>query len=252
MSHTWEKILPLIFAGVFTLNAENITVSTTPEDTVTEKTTPVKATPSANASVSDELKTKVAAALTEQKEWMIFQKGKGVSRLKLFGQQNYYGPKETDIFKVAKVDDKYYAQLKSGTIFEEHWENKDKFNTNFIPYAKFIEAQDKQIETLKQNIDKQNKDFSKNNGEIEQQKKTVRDINSEISVLKNRIQQKIRDKKSTDSEERQIDSLDNQLKTVKRKIHDNEKENKEIKKELKKLGEEMEKMKIQRKKYPSL
>lgn len=189
------------------------------------------------------LKEKVMAALEAQKEWSVFKKGKGVSRLKYFGVKNYLGPKEGDLFKVVEVDGKYYAQAKTGQLFEEHWENHATFKNNFIPYSQMIAAMDKEIAEKEKEISKMKNDMEQVDVKIEDVERKIRDINESISVLR-------RIKEPTDRDKDEIDRLESRHKQLKKEIKKEEKESKSLKKEIKKLTKEIASLQAVRKKYP--
>ena len=195
----------------------------------------------AAAPVQD-LKTRITAALADQKGWMIQIKGKGPSRLKYFGVQNYYGPKDGDLFKIATVDGKHYAALKDGTIFEETWENQNTFVSSFAPLKPFLAKLDKNIGELEKRIEKGRKDQQSSEEKVETLKGNAAELNDRISSLQN-----LRDGYDYRNK---INHLNNQLKTVKKEITKAEKTSKELKKTLKKLEQDFDNAKKQRAKYP--
>ena len=232
----------LAFAGFTTVNAQEAAGDAAPAakpatETPKEAATPAKPTAKETAApTGDDLKSRIMAEMEKQTEWKLFRKGKGVSRMKMFGAQNFYGPKDNDLFKVATVDDKHYAMLKNGTILEEHWENKAKFTDNFIPYAKFIEETDKQIELLDKDVQKLTSKKEKVDDDIDKLKARMRVVTTDIND--SRVNQVVKSQSETI------------LRNLKRELDKVQKECNSLRGALKKQTHALDELKKLRKKYP--
>ncbi|MDD3119112.1 MAG: hypothetical protein PHQ27_08045 [Victivallales bacterium] len=191
---------------------------------------------------SGDLKSRIIAAAADQ-EWMLYTKNQGITRLKYFGIQNYYAPKDSDLFKLVTVDNRHYAVMKDGTILEENWENKNTFTSSFSPLKTVVAELDKKIAEQEERLKKNQHDQNRNSASIERLKQTCRSIDDRIDDVRSR-----RDRYSNRGET--INRLNNRLKAAKRQLRQAEKTVKELKKELRKQEQELTALQKKRKLYP--
>ncbi len=186
----------------------------------------------------------IESALDAQVQWMIFDKEQGTSRLKRFGEPTYYAPKEGDLFKVAIIDGKYYARLKDGTVFEEHWENQASFITNFTPFNTFIGMMDKKISSLDRNLAKKKERKEKVEAAIDDLKVQSKSLGNSAGNLKRR-------KHLNGKQLAYLNKLDHKIKVVKDRISGYEDEIKTLKKDMRDEQKKLLELKLRRQKYPA-